>query len=255
MCGYSGDGYRIIDLTEDTMPFDYGGVLGQHPAGRAWLEADYRISFAKNKSHWQCLYTACIKNVYGCLPMWDKMRHYHGKRRGGRDIEFFQSAVLCAEKIPVHFGLLDAWVSGDGLTGHVRDPHPNQTRTFIASDNIFALDWVVGEKMQVDPSQNYVIQEAMHRWGTIHITRVGNMTPWHPWRNVRPVVVLVFNVVEELYWFGRFLSRAVATQMDPRFPPVSRGAWFFRITQAIVRVIERLITKQTDPKKARRLPV
>lgn len=255
MCGYSGDGYRIVDLTEDTVPFDYGGVLGQHIAGRAWLDADYRISFAKNKSHWQCLYTACIKNVYGCLPMWDKMRHYHGKGRGGRDIEFFQAAVLIAEKIPVHFGFLDAWMSGDGLTGHVRDPHPNETRTFLASENIFALDWVAGEKMQVNPFHNYVIQEAVHRWGTIHITRAGNMTPWHPWLNVRPIVVVGFNVIEEFYHFGRFMSRAAATQMDPRFPQVARGAWFYRIAQAIVRGIERLMTKATDPKRLRRLPI
>ncbi|RPJ29237.1 MAG: DUF362 domain-containing protein [Planctomycetaceae bacterium] len=254
MCGYSGQGYSIVDLTEDTVPFDYGGVLGPHVAGRVWLEADYRISFAKNKSHWQCLYTACIKNVYGCLPMWDKMRHYHGKGRGGRDIEFFQATVLSAEKIPVHFGFLDAWISGDGLTGHVRDPHPNPTHTFLASDNIFALDWVVGEKMQVDPFHNYVIQEAVHRWGTIHITRVGNMTPWYPWDNVRPIVVVAFNVIEEFYHLRRFMSRAVATQMDSRFPPVGQGRWFFQITQAIVRVLEGVLTRATDPNKMRRLP-
>jgi uncharacterized protein (DUF362 family) len=255
MCGYKGEGYAIVDLTEDTVEFNYGGALGRHVAGRAWLEADYRISFAKNKSHWQCFYTACIKNVYGCLPMWDKMRHYHGKTHGGKDIEFFQSAVLIAESIPVNFGFLDAWVSGDGLTGHVRDPRPNVTRTFLASPNIFALDWVAGEKMQIDPTQNYVIQEAMRRWGIIRITRVGNLTAWHPWKNVRPIVVVGFNVVEEFYWLSRFLSRMMASQMDPQFAPVGRGQWFFGITQAIVRVIERLMTTNTNPKKARRMPV
>jgi uncharacterized protein (DUF362 family) len=255
LCGYSGEGYEIVDLTEDTVPFDYGGILGEHVAGRAWVQADYRISFAKNKTHWQCFYTACLKNVYGCLPRWDKMKHYHGKGRGGRDIEFFHATALINEKLPPHFAFLDAWVSGDGLTGHVRDARPNHTRTIFASENAYALDWVAGEKMQIDPAKNYVIQEAMHRWGTINITRVGNMTPWEPWLNVRPIVVIAFNVIEEFYWFGRFMSRAAATQMDPRFPQVKRFGIFFRITQAVVRLLEGLMTKATDPELARRLPL
>ncbi|MBI5958374.1 MAG: DUF362 domain-containing protein [Chloroflexi bacterium] len=254
LCGYSGDGYQIVDLTEDTVPFDYGGVMGQHIAGRAWLEADYRISFAKNKTHWQCFYTACLKNVYGCLPAWDKMKVYHGKGRRGRDIEFFQATILINEKLPPHFALLDAWISGDGLTGHVRDAKPNPTHTIFASENAYALDWVAGEKMQIDPPRNYVIQEAIRHWGTIQITRVGDMTAWTPWLNVRSIVVRAFDLIEEFYWLGRFMSRTAATQSDPRFPQVGRFSWFFRITQAFVRVIEPLVLKATDPNFTRKLP-
>lgn len=68
MVGYTGVGYRIEDLSEQPEPFDYGGVLGQHVVGRTWREAQYRMSFAKNKTHWQCFYTGCLKNIYGCLP-------------------------------------------------------------------------------------------------------------------------------------------------------------------------------------------
>jgi uncharacterized protein (DUF362 family) len=241
MCGYGGEGYEIIDLTEDYVSFDYGGTLGPHLAGRAWLEADYRISFAKNKSHWQCFYTACLKNVYGCLPKWDKMRHYHGT-----DIEFFQATVLIADKIPVHFGILDAWTSGDGLTGHVRDPRPNRTKALLASDNIYALDWVAGEKMGIQPTRNYVMREALNRWGPIQIERLGDMTPWPNWNNVRPITVWLLNGFEEFYRISRFMSRAMASRMDPRFPPRSRAQWFFGLTQRLVRAIESLGTKRTS---------
>jgi uncharacterized protein (DUF362 family) len=249
MCGYSGNGYRIVDLSDDTVPWDYGGVLGRHLAGRDWCEADYRISFAKNKSHWQCFFTGCLKNVYGCLPMWDKMNHYHGK-----GIEFYEATVLIAESIPVNFGFLDAWISGDGLTGHVRDADPNATYTFLASDNIFALDWVAGEKMDINPAHNYVLQEAMHRWGTINITRVGNMTAWEKWDNVRPFVVVALNVMEEMYGLSRVMSRAMASRMDKRFPPVSKWQWFFSVTQWIVGLLDGLATKKTKPATARRIP-
>lgn len=242
MCGYTGEGYTVVDLTEDTIPHDYGGVLGQHRVGRVWAEADYRISFAKNKTHWQCFYTACLKNVYGCLPEWDKMKHYHG-----RNIEFFQATIRILDNFPVHFGFLDAWISGDGFTGHVRDASPNHTRTIFASENIYALDWVAGEKMQIDPPLNPVIREAMATWGTIHITRVGDMTAWHPWENVRPIAIRILDFVEERYWLSRILSRSAASEMDPRFPHVSRWQWLFNIPQGAVRLIEGLLVRQTDP--------
>jgi uncharacterized protein (DUF362 family) len=243
--GYSGEGYRIEDLSDQKEPWDYGGVLGMHVAGRTWRDADYRVSFAKNKTHWQTFYTGCLKNIYGCLPEWDKMKVYHGKGR-----EFYQCCILNLASFDVHFGFLDAWVSGDGFAGHVRDADPNDTRTIFASENIFALDWVMGEKMSLDPSLSYVIQEAMHRWGTVDITRVGNMTPWYPWSNVRPIVVLGLDVLEESYAISYLSSRAFASKQDDAFPPVSRWQWFFGVFQTISGWLEGAAIKKVKPRSA-----
>lgn len=233
-------GYRIEDLSEQKEPFDYGGVLGKHVVGRTWRDADYRISFAKNKTHWQCYYTGCLKNIYGCLPEWDKMNHYHGKGR-----EFFECCILILDAFPVHFGFLDAWVSGDGFSGHVRDAKPNHTKTIFASENILALDWVMGEKMGVNPTLNYVIQEALLRWEKPQIIRKGNLTPWEPWTNIRPMTVALLDAAEEAYWTSRFLSRAFASHQDKRFPPVSRWQWLFGIFQTITRLFERIFVTKT----------
>jgi uncharacterized protein (DUF362 family) len=238
MAGYSGDGYTIEDLTEQKAPWDYGGVLGHHSVGRTWRDADYRISFAKNKTHWQCFYTGCLKNIYGCLPEWDKMKHYHGRRR-----EFFECDILILDAFPVHFGFLDAWVSGDGLTGHVRDADPNHTHTIFASENIFALDWIMGLKMSLDPMDNVVIQEAMRRWGSVEATPVGDTTPWHPWRNVRPMTVKLLDIGEEFYWTSYVLSRALASKQDPRFKPVSRWQFLFGGLQKLAGALEGLTVK------------
>lgn len=102
--------------------------------------------------------------------------------------------------------------------------------------------------MQVNPTDNYVMREALQRWSPIRITRLGDMTPWHPWTNVRPFVVTLLNVSEERYWLTRFMSRAFsgATWMDTRFPPVSRGQWFFGILQALTRLVEGLMTKRSS---------
>lgn len=176
--GYSGDGYRIVDLSDEQVGFDYGGVLGEATVGRTWLEADHRVSFAKAKSQLRCFYSGCMANLFGCLPQPDKLTHY-----AGHGHEFYECCVLIADRLPVHFGLLDAW----------------QCKEILASDNPFALDWVAGEKMDLDPALNPVMQEALLRWGRIHITRDGNVTPWKPWTNVRPAIVACLDLLEPLY--------------------------------------------------------
>ncbi len=236
LVGYDENrGYRIEDLSEQKVPYNYGGVLGHHSCGRTWMEADYRISFAKNKTHWQCFYTGCLKNIYGCLPEWDKMKHYHGRGR-----EFFECCILILDAFPVNFGFLDAWTSGDGFSGHVRDASPNQTKTIFASPNILALDWVMGEKMGINPTTNYVIQEALIHWEKPAINRQGDMSPWSPWVNVKPMAVTMLDTAEEAYTFSRFMSRAFASSQDEKFPPVKKGQWFFGPIQKASKVFERL---------------
>ena len=241
MIGYTGDGYRIEDLSLEKEPFDYGGVLGHHPVGRTWRDAHYRISFAKNKTHWQCYYTGCLKNVYGALPEWDKMRHYHGQDR-----EFFQSCIAILDALPVHFGFLDAWVSGDGLSGHVRDARPNRTRTIFASENIYALDWVQGEKMDMDPLANSVVQEAVRWWGAIEIRRVGYMGVWPGWTNLKPIVMKLLDIVEEWYGVSRFISRPLPANRI-RVSPRSRGAVALRQAARDRALLERIGLARIEP--------
>jgi uncharacterized protein (DUF362 family) len=73
--GYGVEGYRIVDLSEEPVPFDYGSVLGKATIGRTWLEADYRITFAKAKPQRRCFYSGCLANLLGCLPEPDKLSH------------------------------------------------------------------------------------------------------------------------------------------------------------------------------------
>lgn len=175
--GYTGTGYDLVDLSEDTEPFDYGGVLGVHPAGRAWLAADFRISFAKNKTRSLCFYTGAMANVFGCLPEPDKRRHYSGA--GHEPWECVRTAL---DAFPVHFALLDAWESRDGSGGSHGSGRVRETHAVLAGASPLALDWVMGERMGVDPALNPMVQEALHRWGRFTLVRKGDQMPWDPWR-------------------------------------------------------------------------
>ena len=64
----SGGKYRIIDLSLDTEEYQFAGKLEKHSVNKEWKNADFRISFAKNKTHSYAFYTLTIKNIYGALP-------------------------------------------------------------------------------------------------------------------------------------------------------------------------------------------
>ncbi|MDN3657854.1 DUF362 domain-containing protein [Ferruginibacter paludis] len=163
--------------------FDFGSFLGKYLVEKSWYDADFRISFAKNQTDSRNFYTGCISTV-GSDRGWKRI-HSNGKK--ARQPEF---AVLFADRLKVHFGFVDAWISFDGNSGS----RQKQTQTLMASSNILALDWVMGEKMNLNPGFNPVMQEAMHRWGVTKIVRQGNMTPWENWENPSILSVTLKNL-------------------------------------------------------------
>ncbi|MFQ6088218.1 MAG: DUF362 domain-containing protein [Candidatus Methanofastidiosia archaeon] len=58
-----------MDLTKEMVPHNYIGRLKRHFVGPTWRDADFRISFAKNKIHTSCYYTLTLKNIYGVTPI------------------------------------------------------------------------------------------------------------------------------------------------------------------------------------------
>ena len=55
-------GYKVVDMTEDATENRYLGThLGYHPVSTAWRDADFRISFAKNKTHAYAYYTLTVR--------------------------------------------------------------------------------------------------------------------------------------------------------------------------------------------------
>lgn len=141
---------------------------------RGWQDADFRLIVAKCRTDVRFLYSGCLRAVGSDLPAFMPQRHANGRRMAEEE-----RCVFLAEKYPVHFGIVDAWMAGDGSRGR----HPNATHTLMASRNILALDWVVGEKMNVDPAFNDIVHAAVLRWGKVGVDRRGNQTPWSPWKN------------------------------------------------------------------------
>lgn len=225
LLGYSGDGYEIVDLTLEREEYNYGDpALGWDWYGPTWGKANYRISFAKNKTHFQSLYTGCMKNVYGCLPVQDKLKHYHENRH-----RFYGSAVAILVAFPVHFCFIDAYFSSDGCAGMMRDNNPNDTNTIICGENSLAVDWVQGEKMGVNPLKNPVVSKAVQSWGNPEIQRIGPMDKYKHWNNILPGVTPAASIVQQYYNLSKiFLLLTGAYRMDDRFK--MKNDWTCKVT-------------------------
>jgi len=219
--GYDGSaGYEVVDMTLDADETrDLGPHLGVHPVSRAWQEAGFRISFAKNKTHAYAFYTLTLKNVYGALPLANKFKEYHCERGiYGTTIDYLRA-------FPVDYGLVDAALSADGPFGIFADPAPNETGTVLGGPDLVAVDWVAASKMGIDPLVSPYMRLAVEAFGKPAIDFRGDPCPYRPWLNV-PVALALFTNrgVDADHFFGNLMYSAMAQMDEGHFTHRSRSA-------------------------------
>ena len=202
-------GYKLVDLTLDrSEEMLLGPHLGPHHIPLTWRDADFRISFAKNKTHSYAFYTLTIKNIYGALPLPFKFKEYHCNR------DIYHTTMEYLRAFPVDFGLVDAYVSADGPFGIFADSQPNLTHTIIGGANLVAVDWVAATKMGIDPMISDYMRLAVDAFGKPRIRFLGDKSVYRPWLNV-PVILTLFTHygLDTNYYFG-YLFYLVACYMD-----------------------------------------
>ncbi len=234
--GYSTNkNYQIVDLTQEMVPYDYGGRFGRHFVGPTWRDADFRISFAKNKTHVFCYYTLTLKNIYGTLPMQNKLKEYHTKR------EYDWPTIESMKHFPVHFGLIDGYYSADGQFGVIVDPKHNLTKTIIGGENLIAVDWVGAKKMGLNPDDPQVgryLSLAVEAFGKPEINWIGDKSQYEPWENVSDLFIKSLDLIEEAYAFSDWWFSGL-TAMDKYFT-FKKTALPIYILRKILAPIKRL---------------
>ncbi len=217
-------GYSVVDLTLDVDEHrQLGSALGVHPVPRTWRDADFRISFAKNKTHSYAYYSLTIKNIYGALPPANKFREYHcGRGLYATTIEYLAA-------FPVHFGLIDGYLSADGPFGVFAAPKPNKTATVIGGTDLVAVDWVGATKMGLDPMVSPHMQLAVQALGKPEIRLVGDANVYPAWRNAGKFITFLTNhCMDSNYRMGRFLYD-ISSQMDETHFHHKSKAWYVRL--------------------------
>ena len=241
--GLSGDGYEVRDLTNEQFPFEYGDVLGNHFVGESWRDADFRISFAKNKTHDVSRCTLVIKNTYGCLPAKDKFTEYHQKR------EVDTATVEALGYFPVHFSAIDATWSLDGPLGYkegfdvirgedgqvIREGNIHRTNTVIGGRDLIAVEKVGMLKMGLDPAEDTRFYRlAVEAFGEREFKWVGDTCTYDEWLNIGAATCLQLDIGEELGVMAHFLGESMA-HVDPVLFPPYKTTWVRRVMKSVGR--------------------
>jgi uncharacterized protein (DUF362 family) len=247
--GYKVDcsaGYKLVDLTEDQCGEELCGAhLGCHRVPLTWRDADFRISFAKNKTHAYAYYTLTLKNIYGALPLADKFSEYHT----GRDI--YHTTMEYLRCFPVHFGLIDAYLSADGPFGIFADPEPNETHTIIGGADLVAVDWVGATKMGLDPKISKYMRLAVKAFGKPEIALIGDRTIYRPWLNVPTALTFFTNYgLDANNYIGKLLYRTGAYMDENQFHHNSKSA-VMKTVRKVISPLQKAIFLQAEGKRTR----
>jgi uncharacterized protein (DUF362 family)/membrane protease YdiL (CAAX protease family) len=229
--GYDPQGrYKIVDLTEESETFHYrykdedGRIKKwKDKVGKTWKEADFRITFAKCKTHEHDWMTLGVKNVYGCFPRADKVCRYHIRN------EIFDVTARMMCNFPVHFSFVDAWVGSDGFQGY-KIAHPQELKMLFGGADAVAVDMEIFKRAGLDPKKSKILGKSVEQLydgvypqyevkGDEH-TQFDQLVLWE---NICDDVVQSIDVLEEVYFAWAFINLEPAAKVIDykMFPPRS----------------------------------
>jgi uncharacterized protein (DUF362 family) len=229
--GYKPGGrYKIVDLTLESLPFKYAykGKNGKikkwkDKVGKTWKEADFRITFAKLKTHEHDWMTLGLKNVYGCFPRPGKVCNYHIKN------EVFDVTARMLFNFPLHFCLIDGWVGSDGFQGY-KLANPKPLKMLFGGKDTVAVDTEVFKRAGLNPKKSRFLDRTVAQLSDgqfpEYVVKGDEKTLLKDtcdWENLEDKIVESIDCLEEVYIGWAFLNlKAISELVDYNiFPPRS----------------------------------
>jgi uncharacterized protein (DUF362 family) len=209
--------YDVVDLSEDLVeaPFPPSSALQGTTLAEPWVEADIRISFAKNKTHAEHCFALSVHNLLGALPLRDRAYHYRAR------LKPWDTCVDLLRATPVHVAIVDAVVSNHGSMGD-RAPRPLRTDTIIAGTDPVLVDFVAAAKMNTDPYASPVNAKALRDVGLPESYSIrGDLTPYEGWENVHPWQAASLRRIDESPGLAKHVLTATV-RPDPEVFPFTR---------------------------------
>jgi uncharacterized protein (DUF362 family) len=111
------------------------------------MQADVVINLPKVKSHAQLTLTMGVKNLFGCVP--GKMKAWWHMEAGKNPAKFADMLVETARTINPNLTIIDGIIGheGNGPSGG----EPRQINFLGAATDVFALDRIVADILQIHP--------------------------------------------------------------------------------------------------------
>ena len=159
--GFRSDHYRLIDASEEQVPHPYFRGMAQYTVARTWRDADFRISFAKMRSHPVELAYLTVGNVEWMGGRCDEF--IFAERQAQRET----AIMMLLDEFPPHFALIDAYHSAaDGLIGVMGCRRPKRPLRLYAGVDALAVDIVAGRHMRMrHPRDSSILRAACYWFG------------------------------------------------------------------------------------------
>ncbi len=176
-----GRTYDVVDFQSAFRAPDPSARDSCTPISSHWSDASYRINFAKNKTHEDCVFALCVHNLAGVAAA--KYANGAPRRRIATD-----DCLEVLRRAPPHFNIIDAFTSCHGGAGQ-RAPRPIETHAVIASADALLADWAGAAKMGVDPYASPVNAASLRNIGLPARYEIdGDLVPYPLWCNVHPLI-------------------------------------------------------------------
>lgn len=240
--------YQLVDLGAETETIHTEDMpCGSLKLSSFWLESDFRISFAKFKTHVYGGYTLLVKNTYGSLPETDKILHYH------KPTGCAPPAIAQLKICPVHFGIVDGITGADGWMGVKWDRAiPRRPGFILGGRNIGETERVACRIMGVKPDESQMTKAALE-FLSEPAELDGEIRPLEKWRNVPRFITSGFPATEKHYNYYKFQQTVSDGLGSPPFrrKPAGLILTYLMIIPALMYAFHRrhlLIRKAADLK-------
>ena len=221
--------FRVVDLSEEQVPHSYFRGMAQYTVGHTWKDADFRISFAKMKSHPVELAHLTIGNLEGIGARCDQF--LFAERQADRET----ATMMLLDEFPPHFSIIDAYEqAADGLVGVMGCPQPPAPLRFYAGTDALAVDMVAMRHMgMADPRESSTLRAACHWFGDPcnNIEIDGPDEPLRNWRSPyhSEISTILSFLALPVYVLGSARGALFVPQMDrDAFPLLHRESWTLR---------------------------
>ncbi|MEP6912256.1 MAG: DUF362 domain-containing protein [bacterium] len=213
--------FRVVDLSDEQVPHVYSRGMAQYTVGKTWKDADFRISFAKMRSHPVELVHLTIANLEGIGARCDDF--LFAERQADRET----ATMMLLDAFPPHLSILDAYEqAADGLVGIMGCPRPVTPLRFYAGSDALAVDMVASRHMGLnDPREAANLRAACHWFGdpegSIEID--GPDEPLPNWRSpyYSDISTMLSFLALPVYVLGSGRGALFVPEMDREaFPPL-----------------------------------
>lgn len=137
-------------------PLPSGGAVG---VSRVALEQDLIVNVPRLKAHGQMRVSACVKNLFGCVPGMRKAVYHY--RYGDRGARFPEMLLAVMQSLPPVLSILDG-VRAMHVTGPIGGK-PFELGLIAASMNPVACDTAAYAILGLDPGQVPLWREAQRQ--------------------------------------------------------------------------------------------